>query len=137
MVICLLRFFLFYKDDLLFNKVVIQLYIYLGIGYDVNNVVDGNIVMCMRIKVIGLNNFDKIVWWRVDFGGFRNIYSISVLFKNYNGYGDYNLFLKLYFKFCVYMQYYDVNFEFFNNVIFVLKYNGFVEKCLCLNDDDY
>lgn len=75
----------------------------MGIYYDVSNVVDGNIVMCMRIKLIGLNNFDKIVWWKVDFCGFRNIYSISVLFKNYNDYGDYNLFLKLYFMFDVYI----------------------------------
>lgn len=55
------------------------------------------------------------------------MYSISVLFKNYNDYGDYNLFLKLNFIIDVYMQYYDINFEFLNDVIFVQIYNGIVK----------
>lgn len=91
----------------------------------------------MRTKAIGPNNPDKTVWWRVDLGGLRNIYSISVLFKNYNGYGDYNLSLKSYLKLCAHMQYYDANPEPFNNATLALKYNGLVEKCLCLNDDDH
>lgn len=80
-----LRFFLSHKDDLSLNKVATQSHIYLGIGYDANNAVDGNTATCMRTKAIGPNNPDKTVWWRVDLGGLRNIYSISVLFKNYNG----------------------------------------------------
>lgn len=51
--------------------------------YDVSNVVDGDIVMCMRMKEIGYSFFDKIVWWKVDFGGVYNINSINILFKNY------------------------------------------------------
>lgn len=37
------------------------------------------------------NVFYKVVWWKVDFGGLRNIYSINIFFKSYNGYGEYRL----------------------------------------------
>lgn len=55
--------------------------------FDVNNVVDGNLVICMRICLIGINVFDCIMWWKVDFGRVYIIYSINILFKSYDGYG--------------------------------------------------
>lgn len=45
-------------------------------------------MMCMRINEIGRIVFYKILWWKVDFGGLRNIYSINILFKNYIGLGN-------------------------------------------------
>lgn len=82
----------------------------------------------MRTEPIGLSNLDKTVWWRVDLGGLRNIYSISVLFKNYNDYGDYNLSLKWYLITDAHMQYYDTNPEFSNDATFAQTYNGIVEN---------
>lgn len=43
----------------------------------------------MRTTDIGPTSVDKTVWWKVDFGGVYNIYSINILFKNYDGYGMY------------------------------------------------
>nr|XP_022305554.1 multiple epidermal growth factor-like domains protein 10 isoform X2 [Crassostrea virginica] len=40
----------------------------------------------MRTKPIGPNALDRTVWWKVDLGGVYNIYSVSILFKNYDGY---------------------------------------------------
>lgn len=81
----------------------------------------------MRTNPIGLNNPDKTVWWKVDLGGLRNIYSISVLFKNYNDYGDYNLSLKLYLMPDAHIQYNDANPESSNNATFAQPYNGILE----------
>ena len=53
------------------------------------NAVDRDITTCMRTKPIGLNAQEKTVWWKVDLGGVYNIYSVNILFKNYNGYGMY------------------------------------------------
>lgn len=47
-------------------------------NFEVSNVIDGNIVMCMWIDIIGDNVLYKIVWWKVDFGGVYSIYSINV-----------------------------------------------------------
>ena len=41
----------------------------------------------MRTESIGQNNPYKTVWWKVDLGGVYNIYSVNILFKNYDGYG--------------------------------------------------
>lgn len=41
----------------------------------------------MRTIVIGSTSVDKTVWWKVDLGGVYNMYSINILFKNYDGYG--------------------------------------------------
>lgn len=54
--------------------------------YCVGNVVDRNILMCMRIREIGCNFFFKIMWWKVDLGGWYSIYSINIIFKNYDGF---------------------------------------------------
>lgn len=85
-------FFLSHIDDLSYNKVATQSRTYSGSAhYGANNAVDGNILTCMRTDGIGMTALDKTVWWKVDLGGHRNIYSISILFKNYNGYGEYRL----------------------------------------------
>lgn len=43
----------------------------------------------MRTKAIGWISKHKTVWWKVDLGGVYNIYSITILFKNYDGFGVY------------------------------------------------
>ena len=53
------------------------------------NAVDRDITTCMRAKPIGIRNPDKTLWWKVDLGGVYNIYSVNILFKNYDGYGLY------------------------------------------------
>lgn len=40
---------------------------------------------------MGPNTFTKTVWWKVDLGRVYNIYSISIYFKNYDGYGMFNV----------------------------------------------
>lgn len=57
--------------------------------YVASNAVDRNTATCMRTKGIGRNSDDKTVWWKVDLGAVYNIYSISILFKHYDGYGVY------------------------------------------------
>lgn len=49
--------------------------------------VDGNKSTCMRTLEIGLNSQFKRVWWKVDLGGVYNIYSVGILFRNYDGQG--------------------------------------------------
>ncbi|XP_078330682.1 receptor-type tyrosine-protein phosphatase epsilon-like [Crassostrea virginica] len=51
-----------------------------------NNAVDRNITTCMSTKPIGPTSPEKTVWWKVDFGGVYNIYSVNIVFKNYEGY---------------------------------------------------
>ena len=38
-------------------------------------------------EMIGKTQQEKTVWWRVDLGGVYNIYSVNILFKNYDGLG--------------------------------------------------
>ena len=52
------------------------------------NAVDRDITTCMRTEPIGTLRA-KTMWWRVDLGGVYNIYSVNILFKNYDGYGMY------------------------------------------------
>ena len=78
-----------FKDDLSHNKNASQSHTASGTGYGAENAVDGNTATCMRTKQIGPNSPDKTVWWRVDLGGVYNIYSVNILFKNYDGYGMY------------------------------------------------
>nr|XP_034321045.1 protein draper isoform X1 [Crassostrea gigas] len=40
----------------------------------------------MRTNLIGSNGIDKTVMWKVDLGGVYSIYSVNILFKNYEGY---------------------------------------------------
>uniref|UniRef100_A0A8W8NS62 Fucolectin tachylectin-4 pentraxin-1 domain-containing protein n=1 Tax=Magallana gigas TaxID=29159 RepID=A0A8W8NS62_MAGGI len=79
-------------DNLSYNKVATQSRTFPGSAYyAANNAVDGNKATCMRANEVGMTALDKTVWWKVDLGGLRNIYSISILFKSYNGYGEYRL----------------------------------------------
>lgn len=83
-------FFLSHKDDISHYKVATQSHTYpVGAYYVANNAVDGNIATCMRTYIIGMNDPNKTLWWKVDLGGLRSIFSISFLFTNYTGLGDY------------------------------------------------
>lgn len=37
----------------------------------------------MRTQAIGLSSTDNSMWWKVDLGGFYNVYRITIMFKNY------------------------------------------------------
>nr|XP_022305068.1 protein draper-like isoform X1 [Crassostrea virginica] len=79
----------FAYDDLSKGRVATQSTSYMYRDYDLykaSNAVDRNIATCMRTREIGLNSPDKTVWWRVDLGGVYNIYSVNILFRNYDGY---------------------------------------------------
>lgn len=77
------------SDDLSCNKSAIQSHTYTGWSkYYASSAVDRNTSSCMRIE-IGRNSLQRTVWWKVDLGIEYSIYSISILFKIYNGYGIY------------------------------------------------
>lgn len=63
-----------------------------------NNAIDRKITTCSRTNDIGETSPIKIVWWKVDLGGAYSIYSISILFKNYDAY-DFGLYIFLSFGF--------------------------------------
>lgn len=54
---------------------------------NVKNVVDRNVIMCMKMNDIGGSFLCSIVWWKVDFGRIYSINSVNIFFKNYVGYG--------------------------------------------------
>lgn len=74
-------------DDISYNKIATQSHT--NNNNDASKAVDGNTATCMQTKAIGSNSPEKTVWWKVDLGGIYSIYSISILFKNYDGYGLY------------------------------------------------
>ena len=84
-------------DDLSKKKVSTQSTTSLGPSdvYSANNAVDRDKTTCMRTEAIGTSRQipDKTVWWRVDLGGVYSIYSVNILFKNYEGYGIFFTFL--------------------------------------------
>lgn len=41
---------------------------------------------CMRTQAIGLSSSNNSMWWKVDLGGFYNVYRITIMFKNYEEY---------------------------------------------------
>ena len=55
--------------------------------YVAGNAVDRDITTCMRTDPIGGTSPDDTVWWKVDLGGVYSIYSVNILFKNYDKYG--------------------------------------------------
>lgn len=57
--------------------------------YKASNAIDRNTTTCMRTDAIGPNTPHQTTWWRVDLGGVYNIYSIHILFKNYENIGMY------------------------------------------------
>lgn len=76
-------------DDLSFNAVASQSRIFPGPShmYEANNALDRNTATCMRTDQTGDNSVQKTTWWKVDLGGNYTIYSISILFKNYDNLG--------------------------------------------------
>lgn len=79
-------------DDLSFKAITSQSTTHEGQQnlYDASNAVDRNIATCMRTKQIGLTSPNRVDWWKVDLGKTSNIYSINILFKNYENYGMYH-----------------------------------------------
>ncbi|XP_078329590.1 uncharacterized protein LOC111112689 [Crassostrea virginica] len=53
--------------------------------YAAGNAVDRNTMTCMRTEPIGGTSPDQTVWWKVDLGRVYSIYSVNILFKNYDG----------------------------------------------------
>lgn len=81
-----------FTDDLSFNAIATQSTTQAGpqISYGASNAVDRNKATCTRTDHIGQTSPDKVVWWKVDLGETSNIYSINILFKNYENYGMYH-----------------------------------------------
>lgn len=79
----------FFQDDLSYHKTAAQSATYNGgeTLYGADNAVDRNTQTCMRTKEIGRNSFLKTMWWTVDLGGLYSIYSINIIFRNYDGLG--------------------------------------------------
>ena len=82
-----MRVYSLFKDDLSYNKDASQSHTTAGTTYGAGNAVDRNTATCMRSGIIGPSSPYKKVWWKVDLGGVYNIYSVNILFKNYDGYG--------------------------------------------------
>lgn len=76
-----------FTDNLSYNKLATQAFTYPGPSSGASNAVDENTTTCTRQYAIGLNTPYKTVWWKVDLGDVYNIYSISILFKTYDGFG--------------------------------------------------
>ena len=81
-----------FADDLSKNKVAEQSTEAIPLITDPNryvagHAVDRNVTTCMRTKEIGPNSPYKTAWWKVDLGGVYNIYSVNILFLNYDGHG--------------------------------------------------
>lgn len=79
---------LFYlsTDDLSFQKVASQSTWYEP-DHNARFAVDRNPTTWAKTYDIGRNSISKTVWWKVDLGGVYNIYSITILFRHYDGYG--------------------------------------------------
>lgn len=75
-------------DELSYKKVASQSSTEIKLYYEADNAVDGKTTTCMRAKPIGSSGSypDKTVWWRVDLGGLYSIYSVDIIFKNYDEY---------------------------------------------------
>lgn len=78
----------FIIDDLSYQKFATQLP-NTGSSTGANDAVDRNSITCMKTADIGLTSEYKTVWWKVDLGKVYNIYSINILFRNYEGQGEY------------------------------------------------
>lgn len=78
-------------DDLSFQAVASQWPAYPSSTssalYEASNAVDRNTATCMRTNDIGLQSPQKSTWWKIDLGGVYNIYSIRILFKEYDNLG--------------------------------------------------
>lgn len=56
--------------------------------------VDGIAKTCTKTKDIGTSSKNKNVWWKVDLGEIKNIYSIEIQFRNYDTKGISIFFFK-------------------------------------------
>lgn len=74
-----------FSDDLSYNKSATQSHTFKGTIYEAGRAVDRNTTTCMRTLEIGTTSYYKTVWWKVDLGGVYSIYSINILFRNYDG----------------------------------------------------
>lgn len=54
---------------------------------EANNAVDGDKKTCTQTSDIGYNSLDKTVWWKVDLDEMFGIYSVTILFRNYDNLG--------------------------------------------------
>lgn len=81
------RIFYFCTDDLSFQKVALQSSSWYGGLYKASYAVDRNTTTWARMLEIGRNSVSKTAWWKVDLGEVYSIYSINIIFKNYDGYG--------------------------------------------------
>lgn len=83
--------FLLLLDDLSVGKIAIQSHTYPFPGslYSANNALDRKTDTCTRTRVIGDRYQYNTVWWIVDLGRVHNVYTIDILFKNYDGDGMY------------------------------------------------
>uniref|UniRef100_A0A8W8NTF5 Uncharacterized protein n=1 Tax=Magallana gigas TaxID=29159 RepID=A0A8W8NTF5_MAGGI len=75
-------------DNLSYNKLATQSLTYTAPSSGASNAVDENTATCTKQFDIGLIAPYKTVWWKVDLGDVYPIYSISILFKTYDGYED-------------------------------------------------
>lgn len=76
-----------FTDDLSNDKVATQLPNFPYHMYAASLAVDRDATTCMRTDSIGPNSLYKTVLWKVDLGGVYSIYSINILFINYDGFG--------------------------------------------------
>lgn len=80
-----------FSDDLSYNKSAIQSHTYRDTIYEAGNAVDRNILTCMRTLEIGPSSRHKTVWWKVDLCGVYNIYSINIVFRNYESWDGWGI----------------------------------------------
>lgn len=94
-----------FADDLSFKAVASQSKMVIDPSnlYAASNAVDRNTSTCMRTVAIGNTAVEKTTWWKVDLGGTFNIYSINILFKNYDYNGMYSIKSK-HFDTCCYTE---------------------------------
>lgn len=69
------------------NKQATQSTTHTTLNSDAKYAVDGNTSTCTRTYEIGPQSPDKTVWWKVDMGESFRIFSINIIFKNYDGQG--------------------------------------------------
>uniref|UniRef100_A0A8W8NS81 EGF-like domain-containing protein n=1 Tax=Magallana gigas TaxID=29159 RepID=A0A8W8NS81_MAGGI len=79
--------FINFTDILSYNKLATQSITYISQSSGASYAVDGNTATCTKQFAIGISAPYKTVWWKVDLGDVHNIYSISIFFKTYDGYG--------------------------------------------------
>ena len=73
----------------------------------------------MRTDIIGENSPDNTTWWTVDLGGVYTIYSVNILFKNYDGFGMYFIsFLNNFKTYVIKTEFYKILYPIDNPIIY-------------------